>query len=62
LAAFEEGRKAGGPPDRENEEFLYVDVYEAANSAPTIPAGIFEGSRDTRWAADTATAKVVRTR
>ena len=61
-AGFEEERKAGRPPNRENQEFLYVDVYETANAAPRIPAGIFEGSRDTRWAADAATAMVVRTR
>jgi hypothetical protein len=62
IADSGEERKAGRPADRENQQFLYVDVYETANAAPRIPAGIFEGSRDTRWAADPARGKVMRRR
>ena len=61
-ADFEGEPEDGRPIDGENQEFLYVEVYETANAAPRIPTGILEGSRDTRWAADVATARVVRTR
>lgn len=52
IAGLEQG-PPGRSQDPEGRGFLGVDVYEAANAAPRIAAGIFEGSRDTRWTADT---------
>ena len=62
LERFEESRNAGQSPVQENQEYLYLDVYETANSAPRLPTDLFDGSRDTRWAPDAMKTRVLRTR